>query len=153
MTRPDKLTPQQAQQFAAMRGETVPIESVALPTTDAEQAAFFRRSRLAHRGEIARIGYIYAIHIPELSAVKIGRTINPLSRIRGYQTGHPRPLRYALLVPTLSPLGDEERLHELFSAHLIQGEWFTDAPSVMDWLRAEHPHQVRDITLLGVHWS
>ena len=124
--------------------QRLPIERVTLPNTDAEHVAFYRRSKGAYRNELTRIGFIYALHVPELKAVKIGRTIDPLARIKGYQTAYPRPLRYALLLPTLTPYADERELHQRFHDHLIQGEWYREAPEVIEWMKAAHPHAVPD---------
>jgi hypothetical protein len=119
-----------------------PLAQMSLPTTDAEHVAFYERSRLAGRHEVTSIGYIYALHIPEFKAVKIGRTIDPLMRVKQFQIAHPRPLRWSLLLATLTSHADEQNLHARFAEYQIQSEWFTDSPDVLAWVKAEHPHSV-----------
>lgn len=118
-----------------------PAKPTTLPTTILEHIEFYR-SVSRFRGCKSDAGYIYALHLPESGAVKIGRTIDPAARIKTYQTAHPRPLRFTVIIASLAPIEDERQIHERFHALRLQGEWFRDAQDLLDWICEPHPHRV-----------
>ena len=54
--------------------------------------------------------------------VKIGRSLNPATRLGGIQTGNPRKVQLLLVVPEAGQ--HEDALHQRFSIHRLGGEWF-----------------------------
>lgn len=66
--------------------------------------------------------------------VKIGHSKNVRGRLSSLQTGIPERLH--LLGVLDGGKAEEQRLHRYFSAHCIQGEWFSPAPEVLAYIRA-----------------
>ncbi len=71
--------------------------------------------------------YIY--FISDETAIKIGKSNDPLKRLNQLQIGNPRDLK---LLGT-SPLLDEYELHEKFKDKLIRGEWFKICDDILNF--------------------
>jgi hypothetical protein len=69
---------------------------------------------------------IYFIEEPQSRCVKIGYSIDPLSRLATIQTGFPVELK--LLGVLRGSRNAEQRLHQKFSEHRLNGEWFRGEP-------------------------
>ena len=69
--------------------------------------------------------FVYFIHAPEVGRVKIGVTTDIEGRMASMQTGSPVRLRLVKLIRGDRNL--EQRLHHLFDAKRIEGEWFYDS--------------------------
>lgn len=92
-----------------------------------------------HRAlEAANDNDCYVYFVTDGEAIKIGKAINPKSRLGGLQTSHHKPLRILALMP-----GDEaveRRLHWKFEAYRIRGEWFRDCRPIRDFIRRLSPN-------------
>lgn len=60
--------------------------------------------------------------------VKIGRSDNPLGRLRQVQTGN--PIQGEMLAVCPGGRNSEQELHALFAEHRVQGEWFRLVPVI-----------------------
>lgn len=72
---------------------------------------------------VGQMMFVYFVGEEANGAVKIGKARDPISRLRGLQTGNPRRLTIERLI-----YGDEvvERLlHAYFRPHRLYGEWFS----------------------------
>lgn len=85
-----------------------------------ETAALSGNSNFESRPHLPADGYVYFISDGE--AVKIGFSEKPLRRIKGLQSGHPKPLTLLGTIP--ASVMDEMALHKRFDHLRIQGEWF-----------------------------
>jgi len=74
--------------------------------------------------EIASTGdHLYVVGESETTAVvKIGRSVRPVTRLSGIQTGHPRRLRLLHVEDGAGHL--EGSIHKLLDPHRTTGEWF-----------------------------
>jgi len=82
-------------------------------------------------------GWTYFIRSGEHGAIKIGKARDPRERLADLQTAHPEELR--LLAVTLET---EERMHDMFSAWRIRGEWFRPGAPLLTFIdreRARYP--------------
>lgn len=76
--------------------------------------------------------YVYFIGSERL--VKIGRSREPLERIRSLQTGHVETLALLLVIPN----GEREReFHQRFSHLRARGEWFERGDDLMRFIEEE----------------
>lgn len=75
-------------------------------------------------------GFVYIISHPKLTGVKIGRAFDPLSRLRGYQTGCPqRAYELSYTSPYVADCPELERsVHDVLEADRLEGEWFNVTP-------------------------
>lgn len=75
--------------------------------------------------------YVYLIRGPKKTPVKIGKALNPITRLKTLQTGNPHRLRLLHVVPTVSEpqaLLVEKVLHLRFDhCRLPDSEWFYGA--------------------------
>jgi len=69
--------------------------------------------------------------------VKIGWTTNLKSRLVKLQTGSPVKLRLLALAP--GNRVDEARLHQLFAADRLTGEWFNRSSAVAKFMQQNRP--------------
>lgn len=67
--------------------------------------------------------YVYFIHAPEVSVLKIGSTKNVVDRFHDIQTGS--PVKLHLIGGFRGSRDDERTLHQLFKLERERGEWFT----------------------------
>ena len=85
------------------------------------------RAAVVSDDEDARDGFAYFVG-GDAGAIKIGRSVNPETRLKELQAGSPIPLR----ILALRPGKDRERLyHQLFAAHRLHGEWFAPYPDIL----------------------
>lgn len=71
-----------------------------------------------------REGYVYLVHAEGTDRYKIGRSVNPITRIQELQKQSPYPLRLIRTSWSLDAIADEAWLHEHFKDCRIFGEWF-----------------------------
>lgn len=67
---------------------------------------------------------MYLIGEPH-GAVKIGRSIDVLGRLRALQTGYPYPLQVLQTIRCKDAAGLEHELHARYAAKRLNGEWFS----------------------------
>lgn len=72
---------------------------------------------------------IYVYFISDETAIKIGKSDNPLTRLSSLQTGNPRELKLL----GSSPLLEESDVHLKFNEYRIRGEWFTCEPEIIQF--------------------
>lgn len=79
--------------------------------------------------------YVYIIAHEEsggaVGPVKVGVASDPRTRLKGLQTGNPRPLVLAAIFGTPNrsiALALETAFHEVMADHRLSGEWFNLAP-------------------------
>jgi hypothetical protein len=72
---------------------------------------------------------IYIVQVGQNGPVKIGRTKNPMSRIKDLQVMHFEQLRIIRLFWGESL--EEHHLHSLFLPYRIRGEWYNYHPIMM----------------------
>lgn len=79
-------------------------------------------------GQLYETYYVYVIRAGKKSPVKIGKALNPLTRMKQLQTANAETLRLLLVVPAgneASALRLEHVLHERFAEHRLRtSEWF-----------------------------
>jgi hypothetical protein len=72
----------------------------------------------------------YCIGNRKAGEVKIGRSVDVVTRRNELQTGYPRMLNILRV-----ERGDKEAYyHWLFAAYRLKGEWFTLSPEIQEWL-------------------
>lgn len=76
---------------------------------------------------------IYAIEAVGLGLVKIGRAINPSSRLKELQTGCPVPIKLIATVPWHD--SSEGLIHRRFAEWRHCGEWFRASKEVADFIQ------------------
>ena len=82
-------------------------------------------------------GFVYLIECPGLSALKIGFSKRPETRLATLQTANPE--RLYLIGVSPGDFALEGDLHHLFREHHLKNEWFYDAKAIRDFfIRAEH---------------
>jgi hypothetical protein len=67
---------------------------------------------------------IYFAVEEETGRVKIGISCNPERRVKELSVGNPNTLRIVMSYDAEDGFREERRLHDLFSANRIRGEWF-----------------------------
>lgn len=72
---------------------------------------------------MARNPYTYFILAHGANAVKIGKALNPETRLAELQVGNPDELDLLLVLPHSAPF-EEHQLHWRFDRYRIRGEWF-----------------------------
>lgn len=75
------------------------------------------------RGKVA--GFVYFIRNVR-GAVKIGAAVNPLSRLRTFQTANDDDLELIGFIETDDMYGTEQKLHRQFRHARLRGEWFRE---------------------------
>lgn len=73
--------------------------------------------------------------------IKVGRSQDPVARIRELQTGNPRKL--TLLRSVGVPTGTETRIHAMLRECHANGEWFEDCAALQEILGASRDELVR----------
>ena len=72
--------------------------------------------------------------------VKIGRSSNPLGRLRQVQTGN--PVQGELLAVCPGGRNEEAAIHRAFAEYKVSGEWFRATPklnALIEDIRRDHP--------------
>jgi hypothetical protein len=77
-------------------------------------------------------GWVYFIHDPATSRIKIGFSANVEKRLRTLQTGSSSTL--AILGKTRGTDADERAFHQRFAAHRVGGEWFHASPELVSFI-------------------
>lgn len=101
-----------------------------LPGWSREQDRHCPRSATA-RG--CAVSSVYFIQAGASGPIKIGVSVDPISRMAQMQTGMPETLR--LLAFIAGTRDDERKLHIKLAAHRIRGEWFHPHQDVLGALR------------------
>ena len=84
--------------------------------------------------------YIYFVQGESGGAIKIGTTLNPVTRMQSLQTGFPEELKLLAVIP-----GDAERerkIHEYFGKFRLKGEWFkpeAELINMIDKMKTKYP--------------
>jgi len=76
--------------------------------------------------------YVYLIGQADRGAVKIGVSGAPAARVRDLQCGHPGELVILAMFP--GGEDDEQKLHALFAAERLRGEWFKRSPRIRKFI-------------------
>ena len=74
--------------------------------------------------QAGREGFVYLIHAEGTSRYKIGRSVNPISRMSDIQKQAPYPLKIVKSFWTLDAIADEAYLHKCYAEYRVFGEWF-----------------------------
>lgn len=77
-------------------------------------------------------GWCYIYFIRDGDCIKIGRAINPHSRLEALQTGHKNPLSLVAAIPAHADL--EPALHELFEPISVGHEWFMCTRELVEFI-------------------
>ncbi len=102
-----------------------------------------RTCQLAHRKlafqddevNVGTSGYVYIAQSGERPYYKIGfSTRRPITRIGDMQTGNPDKLKVVEVFWCINASEVEKRLHWLFRAERVQGEWFKLTPEQLERL-------------------
>ncbi len=94
-------------------------------------------SRCEHCGSSLRYGetfdgYIYFLHSPEMSKIKIGYSKYPASRIKDIRKVI--PLHINSLRIMRGSMSHEKRLFKLWERYREQGEWFKASDELLAWI-------------------
>jgi len=84
--------------------------------------------------QISTEGYVYFIQNGNEDIIKIGWSIDPLSRLKTLQTGSPHPL-LIIAVQSASDRSLEHFLHKKFKKQHIKGEWFTYGKELKNYIK------------------
>jgi hypothetical protein len=74
-------------------------------------------------------GWCYVYFVSDGAAIKIGRAVDVVARLRALQVSHPQPLE--LLATWLSHRSIEGLLHRRFHTSRLKGEWFQPTPDLL----------------------
>ncbi|NEQ64768.1 MAG: GIY-YIG nuclease family protein [Symploca sp. SIO2D2] len=77
-----------------------------------------------HNPSANREGYIYLFHAVGTNRYKIGRSVNPISRLKTVERQSPYPLKIIDSFWSPDAIADEQGLHENFQKYRVHGEWF-----------------------------
>jgi hypothetical protein len=81
--------------------------------------------------------YMYAVQAVTGGPIKLGRTVDPSSRLKGLSTASAVPLRFLITVPEW--VVSEADAHEKWQHLRCQGEWFEPDQPLLDWLQIDLP--------------
>lgn len=94
---------------------------------------------MAHR-KVRVGGYIYFVGLGQGSGglVKIGRSVNPIKRIRGLRTSAPYGLYVMGIFPVEDAAGSEALIHRMFEDDRVspKNEWFRLTPYLRMYIEA-----------------
>ncbi|MGF2618471.1 GIY-YIG nuclease family protein [Rossellomorea vietnamensis] len=79
-------------------------------------------------------GFIYVIQ-EEGGFFKIGKSVNPVTRLKTLQTSHPRPLQLVHVIEVEDMKSIESKLHDLFESKRLSGEWFELTEEDVEFLK------------------
>jgi Meiotically up-regulated gene 113 len=79
-------------------------------------------------------GYVYFIQAGEGGRIKIGSSMNPLSRLNTLQTGCPQRLELLGVIADYLPREREISLQNRFKTEQIIGEWFNPSSPVLRFI-------------------
>lgn len=77
-------------------------------------------------------GHVYFVQVGDAGPIKIGFSIDPVSRFSALQSGHSERLRLLKTLP--GSIGFERELHRRFAEHRTNGEWFSPSVEIMAFL-------------------
>lgn len=88
-------------------------------------------------------GYVYFVHAPEVSRIKIGWSAeHPDVRLAALRTGSPVVLERMGFLRGKSSL--ENQMHARFRKHRLQREWFHAGPDLLEFIAERtHPWDIR----------
>jgi len=81
---------------------------------------------------------VYFVRAGTDGPIKIGATTDVGRRLRALQTSNPAELTVIAVIP---PAGEEcgfeleQRIHGMFTAERIRGEWFQPSTRLLDWIK------------------
>lgn len=76
-------------------------------------------------------GFVYFIQCKATKAIKIGHTRDVAKRLHNLQLGSAPLLGLVAMRWVSSPVEEESRLHERYSALRLRGEWFRLSPDLL----------------------
>lgn len=76
--------------------------------------------------------YVYFVQAMESRRIKIGFSAKPQYRLLDISTYCPEPVKMLGTMPGTSQ--DERTIHKKFAAHRVIGEWFRDAPEILEFI-------------------
>jgi hypothetical protein len=74
-------------------------------------------------------GWCYVYFVSDGAAIKIGRAVDVVARLRALQVSHQQPL--TLLATLLAHRSIEGLLHRRFRTSRVNGEWFQATPDLL----------------------
>lgn len=83
-----------------------------------------------HGREQGSESHVYFIESESAGLIKIGRSVDPVSRFNAIRTMSPDKL--VLLGSVPETVCSESELHKKFAKHRRHGEWFEDVPEIRD---------------------
>ncbi len=105
-------------------------------------SAYYRwreRELMAHR-RVATSGYIYFVQqvAGSRTLVKIGRSVDPIKRIKQLRTSAPYGLRVLGIMPCMDDVASERLIHQKFKALRIssRNEWFRMSVPLLLYINA-----------------
>jgi hypothetical protein len=100
----------------------------------------WRQEQLMKHYRLATNGYIYFVQqrIGGRRVVKIGRSIDPIKRIKTLSTSAPYGLHILGIMPTFDDVASEKMIHQQFAYLRIskKNEWFALNPTLWAYINA-----------------
>jgi hypothetical protein len=94
---------------------------------------------MAHR-RVVTSGYIYFIQLQSGNRllVKIGRSVDPIKRIRALRTSAPYGIKVLGIMPTMNDVNSERIIHQRFATSRIskRNEWFQISVPLLLYINA-----------------
>ena len=81
-------------------------------------------------------GYVYIVQGVDTQYVKVGKSTNPLERIKTLEHGLPFPLCILLIRRVADMETEEKHLLGIYASYRTRGEWFSLPPEQLDRLLA-----------------
>jgi len=78
-------------------------------------------------------GWCYVYFVSAGTAIKIGRALDPVTRVERLQVGHPDKLVLLAAVPAHASF--EQAVHRRFAAGRLNGEWFELTADLSDFIK------------------
>lgn len=114
-----QVTPQEPSNTDAVLGGSNP-----LITTAAVLGGQEKYDSILTQIKLGREGWVYLIHAVGTKRYKIGRSINPMSRLEVLKVQSPYPLKVIRTIWTVDAVEDERKAHENLKNYRVHGEWF-----------------------------
>jgi hypothetical protein len=94
---------------------------------------------MAHR-RVVTSGYIYFVQLQSGNRllVKIGRSVDPIKRIRALRTSAPYGIKVLGIMPTMNDVNSERIIHQRFATSRIskRNEWFQISVPLLLYINA-----------------
>ena len=82
-------------------------------------------------------GFVYFASEADDGPIKIGHALNPATRVKSLQAGHPRELVLLGQIRSDDANLAEKALHKQLASSRIRGEWFSRTPELMDLIASQ----------------